>query len=91
MAITKEIAIDQITILENGVILYRKATRIIEDGVQLSQTYHRTSLVPGQDVSNESQKVQDVCNLTWTQEIIDAYKKQQEQNNQDNIINNVTN
>ncbi len=44
MAITKETAVDQITVTENGIVLYREATRIIEDGKVLTQTYHRTSL-----------------------------------------------
>ena len=47
MAITKETVVDQITVTENGIVLYREATRIMEDGVQLTQTYHRSSLTPG--------------------------------------------
>jgi hypothetical protein len=39
MSLTKQTVIDQITVTENGVIFYREATRIMEDGVQLSQTY----------------------------------------------------
>jgi hypothetical protein len=51
MSITKETNIDQITVTENGVILYREATRIMEDGKELSKTYHRSSLVPEQDLT----------------------------------------
>jgi DNA-binding transcriptional LysR family regulator len=80
MALTKETAVDQITITENGVVLYREATRIIEDGKQLSQTYHRTSLTPGQDLSGQPANVAAICNLTWTPEVIAAYKAQQEAN-----------
>jgi hypothetical protein len=47
MAITKQVVIDQTTVTENGIILYREATKIIEDGVELTKTYHRTSLTPG--------------------------------------------
>lgn len=77
MALTKETVIDQITVTENGIVLYREATRIMEDGVQLSQTFHRTSLTPGQDIADQPQKVQDICNAAWTPEVIAAYEAQQ--------------
>ena len=53
--ITKEIAIDQITVLENGTILVREVTSIIEDGAILSSTYHRTSYEVGSDSQGMSQ------------------------------------
>ena len=53
MAITKETVVDQVTVTENGIVLYREATRIIEDGKVLTQTYHRTSLTPGQDLAGQ--------------------------------------
>lgn len=77
MALTKETVVDQITICENGIVLYREATRIMEDGEEISKKYHRTSLTPGQDISNEPQKVQDICNAAWTAEVIAAYQAQQ--------------
>jgi hypothetical protein len=76
MAITKEVVIDQITVTENGIILYREATKIIEDGVELTKTYHRTSLTPGQDITNQPQKVKDICNTVWTSDVIAAYQAQ---------------
>ena len=78
MAITKETVVDQITVVENGIVQYREATRIIEDGKVLTQTYHRTSLTPGQDIASAPQKVQDICNTAWTPEVISAYQAQQE-------------
>jgi hypothetical protein len=74
MAITKETAIDQITVTENGIILYREATRIMEDGVELTKTYHRNSLTPAQDLTGVPEKVVAICNTAWTQDVIDAYK-----------------
>ena len=76
MALTKEVAVDQITVTENGIVLYRQATRIMEDGNQLSQTYHRTSLTPGQDLTGQPENVAAICNLTWTPAIIAAYEAQ---------------
>jgi hypothetical protein len=76
MAITKETAVDQITVTENGIVLYREATRIMEDGVELSKTYHRTSLTPGQDLTCQPANVVAHCNVAWTSEVIAAYQAQ---------------
>ena len=80
MALTKETVVDQITVTENGIVLYREATRIMEDGKQLSQTYHRTSLTPGQDLAGVPVNVVAICNAAWTKAVVDAYKAQQEAN-----------
>ena len=74
MAITKEKVVDQITVTENGTILYREATRIMEDGTELTKTYHRNSLTPAQDLTGVPDKVVAICNTAWTQDVIDAYK-----------------
>ena len=74
MSITKEKVVDQITVTENGTILYREATRIIEDGTELTKTYHRSSLTPAQDLTGVPEKVVAICNTAWTQDVIDAYK-----------------
>ena len=76
MAITKEKVIDQITVTENGIVLYREATRIMEDGQQLSQTYHRTSLTPAQDLTGLPANVVAICNVAWTPEVVAAYQAQ---------------
>ena len=73
---TKTTAVDQITVTENGIVLYREATRIMEDGNQISQTYHRTSLTPAQDLTGVSANVVAICNLTWTAEVVAAYQAQ---------------
>jgi hypothetical protein len=74
MAITKETAIDQITVTENGTVLYREVTRIMEDGTELTKTYHRNSLTPDQDLTGVPEKVVAICNTAWTADVIDAYK-----------------
>jgi hypothetical protein len=80
MALTKVTAVDQITITENGIVLVREATRIMEDGKELSKTYHRASFAPESDVSEQPQNIQDICNISWTPEVIAAYKAQIEAN-----------
>ena len=77
MSLTKQAVIDQITVTENGIVLYREATRIMEDGQQLSQTYHRTSLTPAQDLTGVPANVVAICNVAWTAEVVAAYQAAQ--------------
>jgi hypothetical protein len=77
MALTKETVVDQITVTENGIVLYREATRIMEDGNQLSQTYHRSSLTPAQDLTGVPANVVAICNAAWTPTVIAAYQAAQ--------------
>ncbi len=80
MALEKQVVVDQITVTENGTVLYREATRIMEDGKQISQTYHRTSLAPAQDLTGQPANVVAICNAAWTPEVIAVYQAQQEAN-----------
>ena len=77
MSLTKSTVIDQITVTENGIILYREATRIMEDGNQISQTYHRSSLTPGQDLTGVPANVVAHCNTAWTADVVAAYQAAQ--------------
>ena len=38
MLLTKTTIVDQITVTENGIVLYREATHIMKDGQQLSSS-----------------------------------------------------
>ena len=80
MALTKEVAVDQITVTENGIVLVRETTTIKEDGVEISKKYHRSSFTPGEDVTSQPANVQAICKAAWTPEVIAAYKAQQESN-----------
>lgn len=74
--ITETKVIDQITVTENGIVLYREATRIIKDGEQIAQTYHRSSLAPASDLTDIPDNVAAICNVVWTPEVIAAYQAQ---------------
>jgi hypothetical protein len=77
MSITKSTTIDQITVTENGAVFYREATRIMEDGNELSKTYHRSSLTPGQDLTGQPANVVAIAQAAWTAEVISAYEAAQ--------------
>jgi DNA-binding transcriptional LysR family regulator len=80
MSLTKTTNVDQITVTEDGTVLYREATRIMEDGNELSKTYHRSSLTPAQDLTGVPANVVAICNVAWTAEVIAAYQAQVEAN-----------
>ena len=84
MALTKETVIDKIEILELGQVQVRTATRVKEDGVELSSSFHRHILVPSTktdgswadtDISGEAARVQAVANATWTDSVKTAYQE----------------
>ena len=74
MAITKETLVDQITVVENGTVHYREATRIMEDGVKLTETFHRETLTPGDDLAGRPANVVAICNTVWTPAVVAAYQ-----------------
>jgi DNA-binding transcriptional LysR family regulator len=80
MSLTKTTTIDQITVTEDGTVLYREATRIMEDGNELSKTFHRSSLTPGQDLTGIPANVVAICNVAWTEAVIAAYQAAQAEN-----------
>ena len=85
MALTKEIVVDKIEVLEMGEIQVRTATRIKEDGKQLSSSFHRHVLEPSTknesdawvdtDISGEDARVQAVATATWTNAVKTAYQE----------------
>lgn len=72
--ITETKVIDKIEVTENGTVLYREVTRILKDGEQIAQTYHRSSLAPASDLTGIPANVVAICNATWTDEVIQKYK-----------------
>jgi len=84
MAIIKETVIDKIEVLEMGQVQVRAATKIVEDGNELTRSFHRHVLEPSvknddtwedTDISSEDAKVQAICNATWTDEVKTAYQE----------------
>jgi DNA-binding transcriptional LysR family regulator len=76
MSLSEVKVIDSITVTENGIVLYREATRILKDGEQIAQTYHRSSLTPAQDLTGQPANVVAICNAAWTPTVIANYQAQ---------------
>ena len=74
MALEKTVAADKIEIVgQFKAVQVRTATVITEDGVELSRSYHRHVIQPGDDYSNEEAEVQAVCAAVHTDEVKAAY------------------
>jgi hypothetical protein len=78
MALEKQIVVDLIEAVENGSVQVRTCTRIIDDGKQISGTFHRHIVAPGDDYSAEDAKVQAICAAVHTPEVIAAYQAAKE-------------
>ena len=77
MALEKFEIVDRIEVVENGSVQVRTKTTIMEDGKQISGTYHRHVVVPGADYSGEDTRVQAICAATHTAAVISAYQAAQ--------------
>jgi hypothetical protein len=74
MALTERKEIDQIEIVRDWNIQVRQATIIERDGEFVSRTFHRWILTPDYDISDQEQKVKDICNAAWTPDVRNAYE-----------------
>ena len=81
MALTEDSIVDSIDVLPDGQIQVRRADRIFRDGVEISKSYHRHVVSPGDDLSKEDQRVADIGAVVHTADVITAFKAAQEQNN----------
>ena len=73
----KVTVVDRIEVVESGVVQVRTKTAIMEDGNQISGTFHRHVVAPGDDYSAEDARVQAICAATHTAEAIAAYQAAQ--------------
>jgi hypothetical protein len=77
MGLEKIQIVDRIEVVENGSVQVRTKTAIMEDGKQISGTFHRHVVAPGDDYSAEDAKVQAICTAMHTPEVIAAYQAAQ--------------
>lgn len=70
MSLEKKVLVDKIEVIECGNIQVRQALRIIENGVTISETFHRHVCKVGSDISNEDPKVKAIAKAIWTDEFM---------------------
>lgn len=74
MPIEKIITVDMIEVTEGSMVQVRTKTSIVEDGKQISNTFHRHVITPGDDYSNEDARVRAICAAVHTPETVAAYQ-----------------
>jgi hypothetical protein len=85
MALTESIEYDKIEIVgQYKAVQVRKATVIKKDGTELTRTFERYVLHPGQldasdnlvdtDLSAQPAEVSAICNAAWTDDVKTAWK-----------------
>jgi hypothetical protein len=74
MALTEKTIVDKVELTEVNTIQVRTATIIERDGTEISRSFHRHTVSPGDNVTNEDPKVQAIANAVWTEEVIAAYQ-----------------
>lgn len=80
MALQQNITIDSIESLENGILQIRQRTDVFDDITPkniIGFSYHRWTLSPGDDLTDQDPKVAAIANATWTPDVITTYKANQ--------------
>jgi hypothetical protein len=79
MALEKIISVDLVEVIENGCVQVRTKTAILENGKQISSTFHRHIVAPGNSYNTEDSKVQAICVAVHTADVVAAYQAAQEE------------
>ena len=84
MALTETQENDKIEVVNKWNIQIRTATVIKKDGVELTRTFHRHVLRPGEldasdnlvdtNISGEDADIQAICNAAWTTQVKADFK-----------------
>ena len=75
MALEKKITYDYEVRTEYKHINERQKTAIVEDGKELSFSYHRRVLTPDADISGESDEIKGMASALWTDEVKTAWSE----------------
>ena len=79
MALEKTVSIDKIEVVDIGIVQVRAKTVITEDGQEISTTFHRSIIVPGQDTSDQDARVKAICAVVHTPDVIAKYQEREAQ------------
>ena len=84
MALTETTENDKIEVVQRWNVQVRTATIIKKDGAELTRSFHRHVLTPGEldasdnlvdrDISGEDADVQAICNAAWTTQVKADFK-----------------
>ena len=61
----EQVVIDSINVTALNTVEVREATQIVKDGIVISKSYHRFVLSPGDDLTNQDNKVKTIAQAAW--------------------------
>lgn len=67
--------VDRIEVMENGCVQIRTRVDVVKDDVTIASSFGRKVIVPGDDFSQEDEKVKSICSSIHTSEVVEAYKE----------------
>jgi len=79
LELTEHTEIGSRDVLPDGQIKVRTDSIVMKDGVEISRTYHRHIVSPGDDLEREDPSVQRIAKAEHTPAKIAAYKLAQEE------------
>jgi len=79
MALTERTEIGSREVLIDGQIQVRTDSIVLRDGVEISRTYHRHVVAPGDDMTGQDPSVQRIAMAEHTPAKIAAYKLAREE------------
>lgn len=69
--------VDRVEVIESGCVQVRTKTTIFENDQPVSHVFHRHVLIPGNDYSNEDDRVKAICKAVHTADVVAAYTASQ--------------
>lgn len=77
MALEERSVVDKVEVLLNGTIQIRRRDQILRDGEEVTATYHRHVISPGDNLDSEDPRVVAIANSVWTPEVIQEFQQSQ--------------
>ena len=79
--ITTKLTIDLIEVMQNDVIRVRVKTSVLSNDIQIAESFEHRVVAPGADYSSEDAKVQAICAVIHTVDVIATYVAAQDERN----------
>lgn len=68
----KKVVIDLVEVTETLIVQVRQSTVVLENGKELSRSFHRWTLNPGDDLSQQDSLVARICQAAWQDRLINS-------------------
>lgn len=72
MALTEDIQLESVEVLEDCTLIAKEVTRILRDGLQVARADRRWALMPGDSLEGQPARVVAMAETLWTPDVIRA-------------------